>query len=217
MIICVVDSGIDEQKAFDTSMCIKSYTEIINGFDGDCSCLSVTEYHYKDIIKCALYPDAEKVLRDFHGHGTMVTEIIHTIYPHNEYHIINILDENKSGYEECFIEALKKCIAIKPDVINLSLGSFSEYYKDQLFQLTLDAVNQGILVVSSASSIPSYPAYFDHVVTIANEKFKNVNGSDFESVNCYMPNSYFPWPGEIEDTSSAAAVFTGRVSLYHGG
>lgn len=100
------------------------------------------------------------VIDDPVGHGTACAGIIHKKAPNAHITGIKVLDSDTSGRGPAILDALEWCIDSLYDVVNISLGSFSEKYINEFERLSSYAHEKGVILVaaSSADGYESIPA-----------------------------------------------------------
>jgi len=113
---------------------------------------------------------ADCKITDQNGHGTEITSIIFDQLNKKfniNFFIGKILDKNKESNIASFYSALQWMIeVIKPDYLNLSLGTNNKKYSDLIYSLTEKANNNNIKIFCAASGVKSYPAEFSTVTTV---------------------------------------------------
>lgn len=107
-------------------------------------------------------------VEDTGGHGTAVASII---YRHSkrpvELHVARILDEWASGHVLCLLEAVRWLVEeVRPDYINLSLGTTNENVRDRMAAHVSQADAQGCRIFAAAASIPTLPSELDGVTAV---------------------------------------------------
>lgn len=130
-----------------------------------------------------------------HPHGTVISTILTSLCKNVEIISINILDNDLASDGRILIYAIKQAIELKPQIINLSLGTTLHNYKVRLIKLIKKAYKKNIIVVSAAenSGKISYPAFLKGVVGV-----KRSNNSD----NCInYKDNFFIGPGNVTDIS----------------
>jgi len=165
-------------------------------------------------------------LADIHEHGTNISGLIHMYTQGANYCqvILKYYLKNSSGKVNLrrLKQALQHAIALKVDVINISLGGPTS---DDLERTIIKkALDQGIIIVAAAGNenqdikkFPYYPAsYYPKIIVVGNGKsavFKRPSSNygtqvDIWEMGVKVKGSYgTPMSG----TSQAAAIITGRV------
>ncbi|RKH17075.1 hypothetical protein D7X74_13590 [Corallococcus sp. CA047B] len=119
-------------------------------------------------------------LEDTHGHGTAVLSLLMDAGPRPpnvEWYVARVLDERMRGDSLCLLEALEWLTNdVRPDLINLSLGTVDRAFETPLTELLWRAVRQGAVVVCAAGPVPCLPAGLGAVVTVADAKTARLLG-----------------------------------------
>lgn len=122
-----------------------------------------------------LYYENGELKQNYEGkvnsHGTEIIKVLLREDPDIEIISIRTLNEDNKCLLSDIINAIKYCISIKADIINLSLGSCSAAAKriDILRQVCEEASEKGIFIFAADHNVPnmkSYPANFDCVVGV---------------------------------------------------
>lgn len=166
-------------------------------------------------------------------HGTHVAGIIagkidnymggSGVAPHTKIMPINVFDGD-GAYSSDVIKAIYYAVDNDADIINMSLGN---YYYSWLYQEAINyAHDAGLVIIAAAgndaTSTPSYPAAYEHVVSVA-----STTSSDYPSyfsnygstIDVSAPGSYIystlPYDqyGKMSGTSMAAPVVSGVAAL----
>ncbi|RKH63436.1 hypothetical protein D7X96_27870 [Corallococcus interemptor] len=111
-------------------------------------------------------------LEDAHGHGTAVLSILAEQGRRPgvdvEWYVARVLDGRMRGDSLCLLEALEWLTQdVRPDVINLSLGTVGRAFEAPLTALLERAVEQGSLVLCAAGPVSGLPSGLPSVVTVA--------------------------------------------------
>lgn len=128
-----------------------------------------------------------------HPHGTVISTIVTNICKNIEIISINILDNDLKSDGRILIYAIKQALELKPQIINLSLGTTLHNYKLRLSKLIKKANKKNIIVVSAAenSGKISYPAFIKGVVGV-----KGCDNAD----NCMdYKDNFFIGPSNVTD------------------
>ncbi|RKG79809.1 S8/S53 family peptidase [Corallococcus terminator] len=119
-------------------------------------------------------------LEDTHGHGTSVLSILMDAgppVPDVEWYVARVLDGTMRGDSLCLLEALEWLTnEVRPEVINLSLGTVVRALEAPLTEVLWRAVRQGTVVVCAAGPMPGLPAGLGAVVTVADTKTAQLLG-----------------------------------------
>ncbi len=175
---------------------------------------------------------------DKNGHATHVSGIIGSI--NNSYGVvgvapkcklvcIKVLSDNGMATERSILDGLQYCIDIKPDVVNMSLGSREPM--PAVLDLIKKLVYMGIPVVCSAGNNGEkkdksvmYPAIYDEVIAVGSYSPTTITSKSlFSSVgpevdlaapgdqilSTYTNNQY----GILSGTSQSAPVISGIIAL----
>lgn len=176
--VVVIDSGIDSDhpdlKANIKGVYSTVYKTGLSGYPVD---ENGNLIRYMNDLDKAVYLSGE----DENGHGTHVAGIIAAddntiggvgVAPEANIHSIRALDANGAGTSVMIYLALKKAQEIKPDVVNMSLGSL--YYDYLEAPEVAKLINAGTVVVASAgndgdthvSQQKNYPAGYPNVISV---------------------------------------------------
>ena len=96
---------------------------------------------------------------DVIGHGTAAAAAILDLAPGSTVYSIRVFIERPACPFERVIAALRLAIEWRPSLVNLSLGTTDERWRDTLVELQREAETLGVLIVSPATHerLPSYP------------------------------------------------------------
>lgn len=143
-VVAIIDSGIQNNKKLNI---VKSMTLYVN-----------------DNYEIEERPDSTCL----NEHGTIIADIITLINPDVELIDINILDEKLETNGQIMIQALKKALSFKPDIINLSLGTNNIRYVFELRKLIKEAVKNEVIIVAAYSNNNkiTFPAIMKNVVGV---------------------------------------------------
>lgn len=187
-----------------------------------------------DIIKSlSLYIDKNSNISEKEGsecnnpHGTAIADIIIDINPDAQLIDINILDDNLETNGYILLKSIERAIELKPDVINLSLGTNSLKYTIQMVKLVKKAIKNNIYVVAAYDNRGkiTFPAMIKGVIgvkSISNLKEANYSRQyAYKGNTCYAPGcsiyAYCLDCSEYENimygNSMASAYITGKISL----
>jgi len=134
-----------------------------------------TDQLFKDKDIEDLYFENGQLKQHYEGrinaHGTEIIKVLLREDPNLEIVSVRTLNEDNKCLLSDIINAIKYCIDINVDVINLSLGSCSATAKriELLKQVCAEAEEKGIVIFAADHNIPnmkSYPANFDHVIGV---------------------------------------------------
>ncbi|WP_375756605.1 S8/S53 family peptidase [Corallococcus exercitus] len=110
-------------------------------------------------------------LEDPHGHGTAVLSILlDQGRPGDdvEWYVARVLDGRMRGDSLCLLEALEWLTQdVRPDLINLSLGTVGRAFEAPLTALLERAAEQGSVVLCAAGPVSGLPSGMPSVVTVA--------------------------------------------------
>jgi subtilisin family serine protease len=180
--------------------------------------------------------------KDDNGHGTHVAGTVAAVDntigvigtgPEIYLYAVKVLGKNGSGWLSDIIEGLQWCIDNRMQVVNMSLGTYSEV---QSFHDAIIAVdNSGIVMVAAAGndgvSTPLYPAAYDEVIAVAASDINNqiptwsnygphvdLTGPGVNIYSTYNGSSYKTLSGTSMATphvaGTAALVLTTTVGSY---
>ena len=116
---------------------------------------------------------SKKEIYDENGHGTIVRNIIDKYLDKcDEVITLKILNKDLKGNSIALINAIQFCIENKIDLINISLGTINEKYKEKLHRLIKKAIQNGIIVVAAEHNdgLKSYPANFQQVIGVREQR-----------------------------------------------
>jgi len=166
-------------------------------------------------------PEAADVV----GHGTACAGIIHRLAPDAELTSVRVLGPNNKASGLAFAYALDWVINEGFDVANLSLSSKSEDLYPTFHELVDRAYFARCMLVCSASNVPgvpSYPAVFSSVVSVASHDIRDpwtffYNPKPPVEFGAWGVDVRVAWRGGIEmlatGNSFAAPHIAGLVSL----
>lgn len=204
--VVIIDSGINKKYAKNTLNIIKSLSLYVD---------KNNNIFEKEVSKCN------------NPHGTAVADIITSINPNVQIIDINILDDNLETNGYIFLKAIERAIELKPDVINLSLGTNSLKYTIQMIKLVNKAVKNNIHVVAAYdnSGRIAFPAIIKGVIGVKSlsnlEKHKSIDQYAYKRNTYYAPGCSVYLYG-LDDSehenflygnSMASAYITGKISL----
>ncbi len=172
---------------------------------------------------------------DTNGHGSHVSAIIKSVYPHVKLLVLKYYNSQASGQDnlKSTIEALNYAVSQNVDIINYS-GGGPEPSREEL-QILKRAEEKGILVVAAAGNEEAdidnrqnayYPASYglENIITVAahDQQLRLLPTSNYgkKSVDIVAPgvriNSALPFShrsGNLTGTSQATAFVTGVAAL----
>lgn len=113
---------------------------------------------------------------DSFGHGTAVASIIHEIAPGAELVDVKVLNEFNSCTGDILIKGLEWCLGENIWVINMSLATAKERFRDRIHELCEQAYTQGSLIVASKRNVGpiGFPALFSNVVSVDREDYADL-------------------------------------------
>jgi len=173
IIVAVVDTGVDyTHRDIDDNMWLNNGEIPGNGLDDD-------DNGYIDDMYGYDFRNYDSNPKDDHGHGTHCAGIIAAegnngldvtgLCWNAKIMAIKFLNSSGSGNTSDAIEAFYYAVDNGADVISNSWGGadYSQTMKDAIDY----AYSQGAIIVASAgnnnSTYPNYPAYYDHVISVA--------------------------------------------------
>lgn len=180
VIVAVVDTGVDYNHEDLTNNIWANSDEIAgNSLDDDSNGYidDTKGYDFIGDIYTATQPDNDP--DDDYGHGTHVSGIIAAenntvgvrgIAPSAKIMPVKVLDASGYGWNSDIAAGIRYAADNGADIINLSLGGSSP---SRTLEAAIDyAYAQGVLVIAAAGnsnsySSPSYPAVYNHVVSVA--------------------------------------------------
>ncbi|MEG1312074.1 MAG: S8 family serine peptidase [Romboutsia sp.] len=114
--------------------------------------------------------DFEDSVLDINGHGTLCALSMLEITNCIEIYPIKIFDRNCSTSSLYLVEALKNLLGSDIDIINLSVATLNETYKEQLEDVCNQLYAENKIIVSSyhnkGRGKNSYPTYFKSVIGV---------------------------------------------------
>lgn len=204
--VAVIDSGINKKHAKNTLNIIKSLSLYIDKNN------NISE---KEDSKCN------------NLHGTAVADIITNINPNVQIIDINILDDNLETNGYILLKSIERAIELKPDVINLSLGTNSLKYTIQMIRLIKKATKNNIHVVAAYdnSGRITFPAIIKGVIGV--KSISVLKEDNYSNQYAYIGTTYYAPRCSIYaysldgsecekimyGNSMASAYITGKISL----
>jgi subtilisin family serine protease len=112
--------------------------------------------------------EGEEVWLDRLGHGTAVTAAIQEKAPDALCLPVRVFREALKTSAAGLIAAIRWSVALKVDVINLSLGSVNAAHRDAFAAVVEDAAAAGVIIVAAreADGVPCYPGTLDRVIGV---------------------------------------------------
>lgn len=152
--VAIIDSGIDADHPAIGGR-VEGYVAISQGPEG---LIYNTEPH-----------------GDVFGHGNACAGIIRSLAPDCALYSIRVLGPGLSGQGAIFAAALGWAIEHEMHVCNLSLGTTRKEFFAVLHELADQAYFRNVLLVTAANNmpIPSYPAMYASVISVAAHELKN--------------------------------------------
>ncbi|MGL5641358.1 MAG: hypothetical protein ACRDDM_03765 [Paraclostridium sp.] len=188
--VLIIDSGVDEIKFKPSS---NIFLDIEN-----------------NDIKESIISEAKN------QHGNVISQIIKTLCQDANIHSICIFDENLVSDGRLLIAALKKALILKPDIINLSLGTNNFRYFLKLKRIIKKLVKLNCIIVIASNNLneKSYLRYNRNVINVKGEFFFNNNNFRFDNKYFYAPFTsqalnIHPY---IEGNSIATAFISGHIA-----
>ncbi|BDU51207.1 S8 family serine peptidase [Haliovirga abyssi] len=110
----------------------------------------------------------DKKTEDEHGHATIIMKILEKYLKDEKVLNIKILNKNLATHSKLLLKALEIAIDEKVDIINLSLGTISKEYKNEIYKKILKAREKKIIIIASHHNEGevAYPACFKEVIGI---------------------------------------------------
>ncbi|MEZ4605699.1 MAG: S8 family serine peptidase [Deinococcales bacterium] len=190
-------------------------------------------YEWRDFIDNDNYPQETGTSSDKgFGHGTAVAGIIAQIAPKATILPLRVLDKDGKGDLDDVISAIDHAVTVGAKLINLSLGTYSEYWA--LWQVLNYAASQGVMIMASAgneaSQTMTHPAQmtwwtdnpiFAHLVSVGSLDSSN-NVSSFSNYGSFAgaalgENIITAYPGmkliSATGTSFATPIYSGAFAL----
>jgi len=162
----IIDSGIDRRFVKEYGLNITRCASI--SMKPEDNKIVMLDFDQED-IKNWMDEKTDRVtgISDENGHGTAVASIIRINYPDALFSTAKVLEEDNKGYSHCLVEAMKWMVrVIKPDVINMSLGTTDESVKNTIRYLALEAMQRGTIITAASSAFISYPAALPEVYSV---------------------------------------------------
>jgi subtilisin len=168
--VCVIDSGVDTGHPA-VGRVERSLT-IVAGSDG----------------RAAVGRDSEG---DVVGHGTGCAGIIRRMAPATAITSLRVLGPTCTGAISALLAALEWAVDEQFDVINLSLSSRKEVWRDDLHQLIDRATFNGTAVVAAANNwaVTSWPWAFSSVISVGSHA-RTADGERLQA-NPHPPARFF--------------------------
>lgn len=188
-----------------------------------------------DLSKCRSFIEDEDIWDTYSGHGTHVGGTIGAL--DNAYGVvgvapevtiicIKVLSKNGRSSAKSVLQGLNYCLKIKPDIINMSLGSSSPM--PEVHNAIKKLIEMNIPVVAAAGNNGSesvlYPAQYDEVIAVGS--YSNSMIKDRSLFSSYGDTLDIMAPGEeilstylngqyavLSGTSMACPVVVGIIAL----
>lgn len=163
-IVAVIDSGID----------VAYYRSHPDMFTDTFSCVSVSNGRYSF---SNLFPD------DSNGHGTMVVDLIHTLYSKSKFLVLKILNQDCLATTSSLAAALNFLCTQHVDVIHMSISVIQKDDKTaEITRLCNKLSQQGKIIVCSVENRKkeSFPASLPSVIGVAGGIFSTCTDYDFD-------------------------------------
>lgn len=111
---------------------------------------------------------AEDTGGDVAGHGTACAGIVRSLAPDCELTSVRVLGGNLQGNGDALLTALEWAVAERFALINVSLSTRREHFKERLHDLADEAWFAGVTLISAAHNSPvdSYPWRFPSVISV---------------------------------------------------
>lgn len=159
-------------------------------------------------------------LGDVAGHGTAVAGIVRQIAPRAEISSVRMLGPGLGGSGGALLAALQWAIEQRFHVVNLSLSTRREQYKQALHDLADAAYFADVALVSSAHNSPvsSFPWQFASVLSVGS----HAGSDDYFEVSPQPPVEFFgrgidvtvDWNDGSRRTVSGNSFATPQISGY---
>ncbi len=130
-----------------------------------------------DLAKCRSFVPGEDIYDSYHGHSTHVGGTIAAVdnhfgivgvAPEVTLITIKVLGKNGRGSSDSIQKGLEYCLNLKPDIVNMSLGSNSPL--DGVHDVIKKLTKAGITVIAAAGNDGKdgvmYPAQYDEVIAV---------------------------------------------------
>jgi major intracellular serine protease len=191
--------------------------------------------HNIDLAKSRSFIDGEDIWDTFHGHSTHVGGTIAAIdnhfgivgvAPETTLVTIKVLGKNGRGSSDSIKKGLDYCLKIKPDVVNMSLGSPTPL--PDIHNSIKNLKNVGITIVAAAGNDGKeeimYPANYEEVIAVGSygsnilknrSSFSNYGDTldilapGEEILSTYLNGQY----AVLSGTSMATPVVSGVIAL----
>ena len=168
--VAIIDSGINKEDAVCKLNIVKSLSININENN------EITETCGS---KCSNH------------HGTVIADIISQINPNVEIIDINILNDELQTNGHILLRAINRAIDLKPDIINISLGTNSIKYIAQMMKLIKSAVKNNIYIVAAHDNRDkiTFPAALRDVIGV--KRISTLCKSNDNLIYAYEKNIYY--------------------------
>ena len=165
-----------------------------------------------------------KGLNDGHFHGTHCSGLVVQAAPDCELVVARALGSDGNGSYAAILNAFKYCVNKKCNIISMSLGGTID--SDALHKAIQDAVNNGIMVVTSAGNEgdgnantdeTSYPANYWEVINVGSLN-ADLTPADYSNTSRYVDvcavgtNVVSCYPGNKWATATGTSQATPQVS-----
>lgn len=113
---------------------------------------------------------------DDFGHGTAVASVIHSIAPAARLVDIKVLNEFNACTGDILVKGLEWALEQKFPVINMSLATAKEKFRDAIHDLCEQAYLQGTLIVASKRNMGpiGFPAFFSNVISVDRQDYSEL-------------------------------------------
>ncbi len=144
---CVLDSGVDASHPLVGG--VEQAMDVVDGDDG----MAVVPVEPTDLA----------------GHGTACASVIRRLAPKVSLTSVRVLGNGKHGTGAALLAGLEWAVDEGFDVINMSLSTTKEKFRDTLRELTDRAYFRRCVIVASAHNMPvqSYPWPFTSLISVA--------------------------------------------------
>lgn len=155
---------------------------------------------------------------DVAGHGTACAGIIRRLAPDCELTSVRVLARNLRGNGDALLTALEWAVEQRFDLVNVSLSTRKEDFKERLHDLADTAFYRGTTLVSAAHNGPvvSYPWRFPSVISVGSH---DIDDPEYIEFNPDPPVDFFalgsnvtvPWVGGATKVVSGNSFATPHI------
>ena len=188
--VCVVDSGVDT-----THPMIGAGVQSRAAVTRDTA--NGPEWHIED-----------DTVGDVAGHGTACAGVIRQFAPDCDLVSVRVLGNRLNGNGDALLCALEWAVRERFQLVNVSLSTRHERFKERLHDLADEAYFGGVTLVSAAHNSPvnSYPWRFPSVISVGSHAVARSDYLEFNPtppVDFFAPGVNIPvaWPGGTKHVS----------------